>query len=76
LLASPCTFTDEGYPSKTCVEVVVYARDILPMHLKHHQKDSGMVIFLNCMRSQLYLNAIEMVPLGDRNVRPTRLKWR
>lgn len=46
----------------------VDARDILPCHLVQYQKDSGLVKSFSYRHSQLYLNAMEMVRLGDTNV--------
>jgi hypothetical protein len=46
----------------------VDARDILPCHLIQYQKDSGLVKSFSYRHSQLYLNAMEMVRLGDINV--------
>lgn len=46
----------------------VDARDILPGHLLQYQKDSGLMKSFSYMHSHLYLNAMEMVRLGDTNV--------
>ncbi|XP_047043527.1 protein FAR-RED IMPAIRED RESPONSE 1-like [Lolium rigidum] len=46
----------------------VDARDILPEHLKHYQKNNGLVKSFSYRHSHLYLNAMEMVRLGDTNV--------
>lgn len=44
------------------------ARDILPDHLKHYQKDMGPIESLAYMHSALYNAALELVCLGDTNV--------
>jgi hypothetical protein len=46
----------------------VDARDILPEHLKHYQNNNGLIKSFSYRHSQLYLNAMEMVRLGDTNV--------
>lgn len=44
------------------------ARDILPDHLKHYQKDMGPIETATYRHSALYNAALELVRLGDTNV--------
>ncbi|KAK1609110.1 hypothetical protein QYE76_032783 [Lolium multiflorum] len=46
----------------------VDARDVLPLHLVQYQKDQGLVTSFSFRHSQLYLNCMEVVRLGDVNV--------
>ncbi|XBI70559.1 hypothetical protein VPH35_065014 [Triticum aestivum] len=46
----------------------VDARDILPEHLKHYQKDMGPIESPTYRHSALYNAALELVRLGDTNV--------
>jgi hypothetical protein len=46
----------------------VDARDVLPMHLVHYQKDQGLMTSFSFRHSQLYLNCMEVARLGDVNV--------
>ncbi|KAM0870392.1 hypothetical protein ACQ4PT_040024 [Festuca glaucescens] len=46
----------------------VDARDVLPMHLVQYQKDQGLMTSFSFRHSQLYLNCMEVVRLGDVNV--------
>ena len=41
------------------------ARDILPEHLWHYQKDNAVNMSFNCRHSTLYAQAMEVVRLGD-----------
>ncbi|KAM0866272.1 hypothetical protein ACQ4PT_042740 [Festuca glaucescens] len=45
----------------------VDARDVLPLHLVQYQKDQGLVTSFSFRHSQLYLNCMEVVRLGDVN---------
>jgi hypothetical protein len=46
----------------------VDARDLLPLHLVQYQKDQGLTTSFSFRHSQLYLNCMEVVRLGDVNV--------
>ncbi|KAM0923575.1 hypothetical protein ACQ4PT_005447 [Festuca glaucescens] len=46
----------------------VDTRDVLPMHLVQYQKDQGLMTSFSFRHSQLYLNCMEVVRLGDVNV--------
>jgi len=43
----------------------INARDILPPHLEHYQKDKGSLHSQTLRHSNLYLSALEVVKLGD-----------
>ena len=47
----------------------INARDILPPHLEHYQKDKGALHSQTLRHSNLYLSALEVVKLGDSNVK-------
>ncbi|KAM0858644.1 hypothetical protein ACQ4PT_047701 [Festuca glaucescens] len=44
------------------------ARDILPDHLKHYQKDIGLSETHTFRHSKMYIAALELVKMGDMNV--------
>jgi hypothetical protein len=44
------------------------ARDILPDHLKHYQKDIGLHETHTFRHSKMYIAALELVKMGDMNV--------
>uniref|UniRef100_A0ACD5Z7C3 Uncharacterized protein n=1 Tax=Avena sativa TaxID=4498 RepID=A0ACD5Z7C3_AVESA len=44
------------------------ARDILPDHLRHYQKDNGMHETHTFRHSKMYIAALELVKMGDMNV--------
>jgi hypothetical protein len=44
------------------------ARDVLPDHLKHYQKDVGQHETHTYMHSKMYIAALELVKMGDMNV--------
>ncbi|XP_047043363.1 protein FAR-RED IMPAIRED RESPONSE 1-like [Lolium rigidum] len=46
----------------------VDARDVLPLHLVQYQKDQGLMTSFSFRHSQLYLNCMEVVRIGDVNV--------
>jgi hypothetical protein len=46
----------------------VDARNLLPLHLVQYQKDQGLMTSFSFRHSQLYLNFMEVVRLGDVNV--------
>ncbi|XP_071677321.1 uncharacterized protein [Lolium perenne] len=41
-------------------KLTVDARDVLPMHLVHYQKDQGLMTSFSFRHSQLYLNCMEV----------------
>jgi len=47
----------------------INARDILPPHLEHYQKDKGALHSQTLRHLNLYLSALEVVKLGDSNVK-------
>nr|XP_051202615.1 uncharacterized protein LOC127316248 [Lolium perenne] len=47
---------------------IVDARDVLPLHMVQYQKDQGLMTSFSFRHSQLYLNCMEVVRLGDVNI--------